>query len=873
MIPAPKYDSGSLRLAATLLRRGGAALFGLSLLAVSLVAFSSYQSKLQTVHAQALARITQAQESLDRQGSLLNDYLNRLASWREDTPRLKLSARRARVGDYDEYLLTPDNPVAAPIASVWVRADGRVALPRVASVLYLSYLKHQVSSWFWTAALVDRQGSLMASFPPLPGISAMLRVHDWSQSLGALPEGQLQWTIRERKSGGQCDCLAAYLPIELPRGKQAILLETIELAQIDKLFTGPGWYALLDGARVIYASDGADLPRWGKIVAPNNLGVTNITHQDGRLLLVHKLRFLPWTLVYSPSRQGESGAEWRELLLHALPWLGCVLALLWVYLEVRKLMLRPTETALDALEHYQQELTQNNLSLQLAKEQAEQASQARAQFLAVMSHEIRTPLNGVTSMLELLDRDPLSERQRQALDLIKTSSDLLLHVIGDILDFTRIQSGKVELQPEPVWVLPLAQNLLAAQSAGLAQSHKPVSVLLSGNLSASTCLLLDPYRFRQILGNLLSNALKFTERGSVELQLNYQRDLLSIEVRDSGIGMRPDQLTRLFQPFEQADATTVRQYGGSGLGLAIVKGLLDQCGGKIEVESRVGAGTTFRLCLPCQSVSPAEPAPVMTTVAPVMASSMAAAQEPVLAVEDHPINRATLSAQLQTLGVPAQFVASGAEALSYLAQHPRTRLVLTDISMPEMDGFQLTKRIKACPELAHVAVVALSAHAFSVDVEHGKSLGMSDYLTKPVTLSALRAMLQCLEIPLNEELAFAPTPAPTVDLDSAGLLQLFNGDRVAAKTLVERFIECDRQDLQRLLAASAAGQREQLAALAHRMGSAAVYVSASYADRLYELEEIAAEAALRQIEAQLSVISQMSRALAEAGQQWLREGA
>jgi signal transduction histidine kinase/CheY-like chemotaxis protein len=874
----------SLVRAAALLRRGGAVMLTLAILALTLVVFTSFQARMQIVRSRAMERITPVQETLDYDGALIDTLLKRLGTWSYETPRLDLGPKLDEKDGYSLYGLTSIDTGQQSLASIWLRPDGWGEEKHAASLLNLAYRKVPVMDWVGSLYMIDRQGRLVGGYPSIGDADNLRRALDFNRRLGAVPVGRTDWVIMRHDQGGLCDCIASYTAINLPEGRgQALVVQTMPSASLEHLFTGPGWFGLYDGTQLIMSSEGAEPEQWHGALNPHRAGLTEVAYSGGKLLLKHRLGFMPWVLLFSPSRKGEAGAEWRELVPHIFVWFAGMLGLFWFYFTLNRLMLKPTEQALSTVEHYQQELREKNQSLHEAKEQAEQASQARSLFLAVMSHEIRTPLNGIMAMLELLDREPLTASQRESLELIKTSSSLLLHVISDILVFTRLQTGKVEFIPEPVVVNQLVQSLIDAQRARLQVDRKAVDCRLETGLEAQQRLMLDPYRLRQVLGNLLSNAAKFTDRGEIVVRLDYWQATLVIEVRDTGIGMTPEQIARLFQPFSQADASTVRQYGGSGLGLAIIKELLDQSGGRIEVQSTPGEGSRFRAYLPCQpGDGPEETAegdagerndtPRARAAVPLRSGA-------IWVVEDHPINQATLRAQLQALGVDAHFVASGRDALEGLALASDVALVLTDISMPEMDGFELAARLRGLPHMVGVPIVALSAHAFPSDIEKSRTVGMAGYLTKPVTLAALRDTFARFGVPMREAGPATPSTAsssiPEVDarLDVAALLKMFDNNLASVRALVERYLDCDNEDLQRMLAAWQQRDLGRLTQVAHRMGSAALYVDPAYADLLYGVEESASCGDEDDLVSRIDTVEYYSAELAQQCRAWLDDTA
>lgn len=420
-----------------------------------------------------------------------------------------------------------------------------------------------------------------------------------------------------------------------------------------------------------------------------------------------------------------------------------------------------------------------------AADEARAANSAKSAFLATMSHEIRTPLNGVLGMADLLDDDALSPSQRNKVAIIRQSGDALLDVINDILDFSKLESGAIELD---VASFPLADAIVAVNDLmrprARAKGVELHSVFPEVNVTT------DAGRLRQILINLVGNALKFTEAGSVHVEASIQSDrtrgtLLRIEVADTGIGMSPETLAGLFNEFVQGDRSINRRFGGTGLGLAICKRLATALGGSIRVESHEAIGTTFTLELPCRvdAVSHPQSAPI--------APALPQRHGHVLLVEDNPINRQVAEALLSRIGMTVSNAANGQEALDAL----RVRtfdLVFMDMQMPVMDGLTATRRVRA--EGIHTHIVGLTANAFASDREACLAAGMDDFITKPVTRAKLEAAIDGahLDGPEVQMEAAAPEAGDLLDheqqqalIDELGqeqfdeLLEHFRADAVA----------------------------------------------------------------------------------------------
>ncbi|GLK90823.1 ATP-binding protein [Pseudomonas turukhanskensis] len=398
-----------------------------------------------------------------------------------------------------------------------------------------------------------------------------------------------------------------------------------------------------------------------------------------------------------------------------------------------------------ALEQASLEQQQSIAQLVKAREESEQANRAKSDFLAMMSHELRTPMNGVLGMLQLLETTEMTDEQAEYSALATESTEHLLKVINDILDFSRIERGALELERITFNLLELIQS--SAQVFQHSAHQRGLALQLDTQPGLEQLVVKgDPTRIRQILVNLLGNALKFTEEGNIRIETRWQaldNEVLwfSCAVHDSGIGISPERLEHMFDAFQQADNSISRRYGGTGLGLPIARTLAERMGGTLNAESQEGRGSIFTLEIPLPFARHNERA-----VEASVDDASSGIGHKVLLVEDNPVNQTVIEAMLRSLGYQVSLVGDGAQALSTVERH-EFAAVLMDCRLPVMDGYEATRQIRRLPERAQVPIIALTANALQGDREACLQAGMNDYLAKPFKRADLQRILQAWVAP------------------------------------------------------------------------------------------------------------------------------
>lgn len=498
----------------------------------------------------------------------------------------------------------------------------------------------------------------------------------------------------------------------------------------------------------------------------------------------------------------------------------------------------------------------NALSSHLAqaRAQAESASRAKGDFLAHMSHEIRTPINAVVGMAHLALKTGLTPKQRDYLEKIRGAGRHLQDLVNDILDFAKIEAGKLKLESTAFNLPELIARITAI--AELKAQEKSLSLQVDIDPAIPQGLCGDDMRLGQVLLNYLNNAIKFTEKGMVSLQARLLSSdgahcRLRFAVQDTGLGLSPEQILRLFNSFEQADLSTTRKFGGSGLGLAINKQLVELMGGEVGVESVVGQGSTFWAEVNLGIATPDALAQADAEPAEILPDGMQGMR--ILLAEDNLLNQQIARELLEEFGVRVDVANNGFEAIELLRKESFD-CVLMDVRMPEMDGIEATQRIRSNPLLRELPIIAMTANARTEDREECLAAGMTDFISKPVEPALFfRILLKYLhpvgsvvpspvvtEKSAKKEMPENPLQGAEMEIDLTVLRALGRDNPEKIRRLATIFLASTGEGIEQLLAAQAAGDFTTLAQIGHRLKSSTRSVGAAHlADLMVELEAAA----------------------------------
>lgn len=744
--------------------------------------------------------------------------------------------RRVRVTDSSGELLVDvgsDAPPSEILLSLHRQVVFRDAQRRIpVGSIEMSFSRHALDQELWQTFLETLGGGVLVALGTVLGVLWAFRavtrpLTAITQGLDRLVAGQTEIDLprlqRDDEFGRMATAVQRFRDALLERQRASQLIRDNEQRFRDFSLSSADWFWEMDAAlRFSYFSENIEaVLGFGpdSLLGKDRIDVGEFAQlnlfQVRSDMLAHVARHEPFRNLEFRLRRPDGVVLW--LAASGVPHYGtdgsfCGYRGIGQDVTARKRV----EEELERYRHrLEQMVAERTSQLAEAKDAAEAANRAKGAFVANMSHEIRTPLNAVLGLARIIMRENEGRKSGRTAAQILEAGEHLLGVINDILDFSRIEAGKLVIEPRSFRLggcVEDAVKLLAerAQAKGLL-------LLVEPSASLPEWVLGDRLRIEQILINLLSNAVKFTTRGRVVLALKYLDGRMEFEVTDTGIGMSAEQIARLFQPFEQADASTTRQYGGSGLGLVISRNLARQMGGDITVASQLGRGSVFVVSLPL----PEAAAERAVTVMPQGRMRLAGLQ--VLAVEDMELNRIVLCDMLEIEGAEVVFAEQGEQALTVLEARGEGGfdVVLTDIQMPIMDGHELAQRIRRLrPGLP---VIGLTAHAMPEERQRCLASGMVAHICKPIDVDTLVATIlehvcrppACGALATETLVPFVPERSDLIDWDA--LAERYQGRPAFAEKLFGILIRTHADTPLKLRNAARAYDVETIKGIAHAL--------------------------------------------------------